>query len=169
MRGRKPAKPAEASNVVELPVTGARVNIDEPEWIIPLPDDKLPDGNSWARRSEEIAAEKWRKVVAHMTAARTLGPENATAIEILCVQYARWKLSEAHVALHGPIVAAPRTGVPMHNPHVAVANAAADRVLKIEAELGLPPSTRDRVGKVATARKAQRASDRYIKPAAGKA
>jgi hypothetical protein len=38
---------------------------------------------------------------------RVLGPENATALEMMATHHAHGKLAEAHVAEHGPIVPAP--------------------------------------------------------------
>ena len=49
---------------------------------------------------------------------------------------------------HGVLVAAPRTGVPMHNPYLAVANKAAELVAKMASELGLTPAARGKVTKV---------------------
>ena len=54
--------------------------------------------------------------------------------------------AELHVNEFGAIVAAPRTGVPMQNPHLSIATKAADTVSRVAAELGLTPSSRQRVG-----------------------
>jgi hypothetical protein len=37
---------------------------------------------------------------------RTLGPENAAAIEILATHYARWWMAGVHVAKYGPVLKA---------------------------------------------------------------
>ena len=153
MRGRKPI--VAADNVVAGPFTGPGVALAEPDWLTAFPD-------GWGEAAAALAAARWRGAVADMTRLRTLGPENAAALEILAVNYARWRLAVAHVAVHGPIVPAPRTGVPMHNPYLAVANGAAEKVLKIEVELGLPPSMRGRVGRAEAAKKAPSAADRFL-------
>ncbi len=161
MRGRKP-KPARAdSKVITGLFGGGAVVLVEPNWKVVIA------GDDWQERQAEIAGEKWASVICSMTRDGTLSTENASAIEMLSVQWARWKLAEAHVAKHGPIVAAPRTGVPMQNPYLSVANAAAEKVLKIEAELGLPPSMRGRVGKATRTVTKQRAADAYRTPKAG--
>jgi len=155
MRGRKPI--VAADNVVAGPFAGPGVVLAEPDWLT-----AFPDGDGWGAAAAALAAARWHGAVADMTRLRTLGPENAAALEILAVNYARWRLAEAHVAMHGPIVPAPRTGVPMHSPYLAVANGAAEKVLKIEAELGLPPSMRGRVGRAEAAKKAPTAADRFL-------
>ena len=152
MQGRKPV--ARADNVIAGPF--ATVPIDEPDWLIEFP------GEAWGKRAAELASEKWTAAVSDMTRMRTLGPENKTALEMLAVNYARWRLSEAHLAKHGPVVAAPRTGVPMQNPYLSIANTASERVIKIEAELGLPPSMRGRVGRVTGQRQSTASADRFL-------
>ncbi|MGI4876642.1 MAG: P27 family phage terminase small subunit [Janthinobacterium lividum] len=114
--------------------------VEEPAWaILAAP--------VYAEGVAALAAEKWAELSDVMAELGTIGPENAPALEMLCVFYARWRLAEAEVARVGPIVKAPVTGVPMHNPFLSVANGAADRFLRLAAELGLTPAMRGRVGK----------------------
>ena len=93
-------------------------------------------------------ASEWARVVADLRAAGTLGREIGAAIEIYVRNLVRMRRAEEHVTRFGPIVPAPRTGVPMHNPHLAIANAAAASVARMVAELGLTPSSRGRVTKL---------------------
>lgn len=132
-------------------------SIAEPDWRIDAPDAE------WGARAAELTSEQWRIITVAMRRAGTLSEENIGQVEVYCVNYARWKLAEAMVAKLGPIVKAPKTGVPMHNPYLDVANKAAVMVNKTAADLGLPPSMRGRVTKAKNAEKTQRASDRYIK------
>lgn len=92
------------------------------------------------------ALAEWGRVTADMRAMRTLGHEVRAVLAIYCQNWARMLESEAHVSEHGAVVPAPRTGVPMHNPHLAIANRAADVVARLASELGLTPSSRTRVG-----------------------
>lgn len=144
MRGRKP-NPAKAAGTADHSTESVADNrmpgaIVEPAWTI------LAAPN-YAEGVAALAAEKWRELAGEMTALGTLGPENALALEILCVQYARWRLAEAEVAKYAPVIRAPKTGVAMQNPFLSIANAAADRFLKFAAELGLTPAMRGRVEK----------------------
>ncbi|MSP83823.1 MAG: phage terminase small subunit P27 family [Alphaproteobacteria bacterium] len=63
-----------------------------------------------------------------------------------CVAWSRWVEAERHVAAYGTIVEAPRTGLPMANPHLAIANKAMEQVTKIGSEFGLTPASRARIG-----------------------
>ena len=141
MRGRKPAPAQAKANIISGVFPRGPVELVEPNW-----REKIA-GEEWGKRQSKIASGRWREIVSAMRAMGTLGPENSSAIEIASTNYARWKLAEAHVAEHGPVVAAPRTGVPMQNPYLSIANSAAAIVIKLEAELGLPPSMRGRVTK----------------------
>lgn len=85
-------------------------------------------------------------MIVDLAAMGVLGQENRAALAIYCQNWARWVTAEDHINTHGVIVAAPRTGAPMQNPNVVIANNAADRLIRIAAEFGLTPSSRQRVG-----------------------
>jgi P27 family predicted phage terminase small subunit len=106
-------------------------------------------------------AEEWRKVVDDLKAMNVLGRENGAAVELYVRNLVRMRRCEAHLAQHGPIVAAPRTGVPMQNPYLAIANRAAETVAKMAAELGLTPSARGRVRPLKKPARAPAAADAY--------
>jgi P27 family predicted phage terminase small subunit len=90
-------------------------------------------------------ATKWHEVVGWLTAQGTLGAENADTVEIYVRAYVEAARARRHIAEHGPIVEAPRTGVPMHNPHRAIATSAEAVVTRLAAELGFTPTSRSRV------------------------
>lgn len=142
MQGRRPNSETIAASAACLAGSDSRVAdaLCEPVW-------KIVTAPEWAAGVEQLASEKWRELEPVMRELGTLGPENAGALEMLCVQYARWRLAEAQVAKLGPVIRAPVTGVPMHNPYLSTANQAADRFIKLAAELGLTPAMRGRVGK----------------------
>lgn len=127
MRGRKP-KPKPIDNVVAFP--GAAV-----EPVAP------PVGF----KGDRALGRCWRRVVAEMQRAGTYSEDCRDLVEAYCFQYVRWRNAEVTVAKDGAIVAAPNSGVPMHSPHLAVANGAFDRMLRLAAELGLTPASRGRV------------------------
>lgn len=149
MRGRKPNPPPAARDNDDRAVTGTESvratggtasGLAEPDFrVLAMPD--------WGLGQAEIASAQWRALEAELAALGVLGPENAPILEMACVQYAKWKMAEAQVARLGPILRAPGTGVAMHNPYLSVANAAADRYIKLAAELGLTPAMRGRVTK----------------------
>lgn len=157
MRGRKP----EAAKVVTGAFPASAVDIAEPEWINAFAAE------AWQAESARLASEKWRAVRDAMTEAQTLATANAGALEALAVQYARWRLAEDCVARDGPVIKSGQSGVPMQNPYLSIANSALTFVLKLESELGLPPTMRERVGRVAGVKRKGLAADGYLKPKAG--
>jgi P27 family predicted phage terminase small subunit len=151
MRGRKPApepvpppvpQPVPATNAPAPPVMAPWDGITEPAWTM-----TPPGSQSYAAAVADLAAEKWSELLPQMQAVHTIGPENVAALEVLCTLYARWRVAEAQVAALGPLLKAAVTGVPMHNPYLSIANAAASLYLKYAAELGLTPAMRGRVAK----------------------
>lgn len=84
----------------------------------------------------------WRATVAELEAVGTLDAAPADVVEVYVRNLVRMRAAEAHVAEHGSIVAAPRTGLPVENPHLSVANTAGRMVAKLAADLGLMKSRR---------------------------
>lgn len=160
MRGRKP-NPVLA-NVVQGPFETGAPEFAEPDWLLTL------RAGEWGKQRADIAGERWAALVASMTLKGTLDADNDALIEMASGAYADWKLAEAHVAEFGPIVPSPKTGVPMHNPYKAIADAAMKRCQSAEAQLGIPPVERGRATKAAPrAKRKPRAADAYFKPKAG--
>jgi hypothetical protein len=56
-------------------------------------------------------------------------------------------IAERHVAEHGPMVKAPRTGVPMHNPWLAIAQKCQATLMKLDKVLQ-PPAAGKKVKRV---------------------
>lgn len=157
MRGRKPAP--KTSNVIEGLFHGGAPDIAEPDWMLRFEEGK------WGEQRAALASERWSTLVASMTATSTLGTENDALIEMAALAYADWRLAEAHVAQYGPIVPAPKTGVPMHNPYKAVADGAMKRCQAAERDLGIPPVERGRATKVQRGRRKKAAADTYLRSA----
>jgi phage terminase small subunit len=158
MKGRKPG----AGNVIAGPFAGVAVKLTMPNWLLRFQDGK------WGQQRARIAGARWKMLIASMTAKQTLDRDNGVAIEMAAAAYADWKLAEAHVAQFGPIVASPKTGVPMHNPYKAIADAAMKRCQAIERDLGIPPVERGRATKVKLGRKNNsRPADSFLRPASG--
>lgn len=133
MKGRKPTAP-ELRLIQGGSHKGAREN-PKPAAARVSPPEHLSG----------LALATFRRVAGNMATMGTLGAENREALAIYSTNWARMVEAEKHVAEHGAIVPAPRTGTPMHNPYLAVANRAAATVAKLAAELGLTPTARARL------------------------
>ena len=142
----RPRKPVEIKAVTANPGKRALPDVDQLAKVQGRPDPPADFGGRKDPGGQLLAA--WIELTDNLAAAGVLGRENGAACEIYCRNLIRMRAAEANVLEHGPIVAAPRTGVPMHNPYLAVANKAAELVAKVGGELGLTPAARGKVSKV---------------------
>ena len=74
------------------------------------------------------ALAEWQRVVGILKDRNLLGSVDRASIAIYCSAWGKLVQAEAHIAQHGPVVATPRTGVPMVNPYTAVASEAARQI-----------------------------------------
>lgn len=88
------------------PVAFAPAPLDPPEYI------------------QGDARKEWDRVVGILKDRDMLGSVDRASIAIYCSAWGRLVQAETHIAQHGPVVATPRTGVPMVNPYMAVASEA---------------------------------------------
>jgi P27 family predicted phage terminase small subunit len=95
-----------------------------------------------------LAAETWHQALSWLIAARTWDSTCLPQLERYAITYARWRWAEAKVAEEGVVTPAARTGTPMPNPLLWIARGEADRLLRLEAELGFGPTARSRVRKL---------------------
>lgn len=140
VRGRKPGPP-------ELRVVKGDKRVRGLQAAQPVPS--LPDEPTPAPEWDAAHRAKWDEVADLLRRQGTLGAEVGDVLRLYveaCIEAAR---ARAHVREHGAIVPAPRTGVPMHSPHRAVARQAEATMLKLAAELGMTPSSRSRIAKPA--------------------
>ena len=85
------------------------------------------------------AAEEWARVAAVLVERGDLDAAVLGTLEAYCLNYQRWREAEDHVAEHGIQVSAPRTGLPIDNPYLAVSNRAAALMLKMAKALRVLP------------------------------
>ena len=94
----------------------------------------------YGAEAASLASAKWRELAGVLAARGVVLREVATALETYAITYARMVLAERHIAEHGAVVKAPRTGVPQHNPNLTIANACHARLMKLDKQLGLVPA-----------------------------
>jgi P27 family predicted phage terminase small subunit len=113
--------------------------------------------------ADECAAAQsyWSTIVATMRAAETLSVANGHAIKRLVVAAIVYDRASAAVARDGAVRRV--KGVDRKSPQWALMKQSAEMCARIEAELGLPPVRRGRVGKV-TRKSRRTAADGYLRP-----
>jgi phage terminase small subunit len=109
-----------------------------------------------------VAAAYWSTIVATMRAAETLSTANGHAIKRLVVTAIVYDRASAAVARDGAVRRV--KGVDRKSPQWALMKQSAEMCAGIEAELGLPPVRRARVGKVPRKQRQRTAADGYLRP-----
>jgi len=143
MRGRKPLAP-------ELRLLKGGGNGRKPRargLVVENPASPIAGEPKMPPEFDERDAAKWHEVVDLLREQGTLGRENGDVIRLYVIAYRESVEARKHLREHGPIVPAPRTGVPMHNPYRTVALSAEAVLVKLQAELGMTPASRSRVAK----------------------
>jgi len=104
----------------------------EPNWT-----DTVP-----GKAEQAIASAQWGELCDELMGQNKLAEANGHMIKRLVLARLLWETAARDVFKRGPIMAAPKTGVEMHNPWLAVMNKAAQTCAEIEAELTITPRKR---------------------------
>ena len=128
----------------------------EPNWT-----KYFPGANAKADRAN--ASLYWNESADELQRDQKLSITNGHALRRLVTAYILYDREAAIVAKEGPIISAPKTGTPMHNPHAQAMRSLSRMAAEIEAELTLSPRRRSSGGKVPPPNKRTDA-DKYLKP-----
>jgi len=94
---------------------------------------------------EGEARTEWRRATRRLAACGVLSELDGAGLALLCTAWGRWVQAEQEIRKYGPIVKAPKTGVPMQNPWLSVANKAMEQMMKVLPEFGMTPASRSRI------------------------
>jgi P27 family predicted phage terminase small subunit len=108
------------------------------------------------------AAGHWSNIVNAMRSAETLSVANGHAIKRLVIAQIVFDRACAAVARDGAVRRV--KGVDRRNPQWMLVKQSAELCAGIEADLGLPPVRRARVGKVSRKQRQRTAADEYLRP-----
>lgn len=150
MAGKAERKPR-APRVKRVSIGG----IVEPEWARLLPDLK----------ERAAASEHWRRVAGEMDAGQILAPSNGHALQRLVMAYLVYDRCSTMVAVDGLVIAKtaenPRSieRLSIYYKAMREAESTAER---LEAQLGLTPGKRGKVGKVVRTRERSAGADAFL-------
>lgn len=129
----------------------------EPDWARLMPD----------KAEQAAASEHWRRVAGEMDQLQTLSLANGHSLQRLVVAYLVYDRCSRHVAAEG-LVTEPSKDNPkaiarlsIHYKAMREAESTAER---LEAQLGLTPGKRGRVGKVTKPRERSAGADAFLGP-----
>ena len=108
----------------------------------PQPEPAVPEC------PEHLSAEakrEWERITAHLMRLGLLTEIDRAALAAYCQTYARWIEAEQHIAQLGLVVKAPRTGYPIQNPYLPIANKALEHMRNFLTEFGMTPASRSRI------------------------
>lgn len=133
--------------------------------------DGIPPTPSWPAifgraADRQAAGEYWQNIIAELRSAGTLATANAHSIKRLVVAYVTYDISAREVLKTGPVMKAPKTGVPTYNPWWTTMSNAASQAQAIEKELCISPRDRNSGGKIAKKATRRTGADAYLKPVA---
>lgn len=84
----------------------------------------------------------WATAVAQLNEVGVMTVMDRTALAHYCEQFVTWQTALANVRKKGLVLANKKTGILRQNPHLAIANQAHDRLLKMMQEFGMTPASR---------------------------
>jgi P27 family predicted phage terminase small subunit len=134
MAGRKP-KPTALKKLTGNPGKRA-LNHNEPK---PDGTPKCPPHLDKAARAE------WKRVATDLKRLGMLTSMDRAALAAYCSAWSRWIAAEQSIAKFGTVIKSPKSGYPIQNPYVGIANTALDNIRKFGVEFGLTPSSRSRL------------------------
>jgi P27 family predicted phage terminase small subunit len=130
--GRKP-KP---SALHELEGTRNRRKNSEPKF------SGIP---TCPKHLDKNARVEWKRVSSELAAAGLLTIVDRAALAAYCAAWSRWANAEEQVQKFGAVIKSPKSGFPIQNPYVGIANTALDQLRRFAAEFGMTPSSRSRI------------------------
>lgn len=134
MAGRRP-KPSALKALAGNPGKRA-INRNEPK------PDGVPD---CPRHLDKEAKREWRRVSVELVTLGLLTSVNRAALAAYCAAYSRWASAKLNVQKFGVVIKSPKSGFPIQNPYVGVANTPLDQMRKFAVEFGLTPASRSRL------------------------
>ena len=94
---------------------------------------------------DDAAKKEWKRVSKELEAVGLLTSVDRAALAAYCAAWSRWVNAEEQIQKFGTVIKSPKSGYPVQNPYVGIANTALDQMRKWAVEFGLTPSSRSRI------------------------
>lgn len=94
---------------------------------------------------DKEAKAEWRRISSELLTLGLLTLIDRAALAAYCAAWARWVAAELSIQKFGTVIKSPKSGYPVQNPYVGVANTSMDQMRRFAVELGLTPASRSRL------------------------
>lgn len=94
---------------------------------------------------DKAARAEWKRVSDELSATGLLTTVDRAALAAYCAAWSRWVDAETNIQKFGTVIKSPKSGFPIQNPYVGIANTALDQMRKFAVEFGMTPSSRSRI------------------------
>lgn len=99
---------------------------------------------------DAAAKSEWRRISTELARIGLLTSVDRAGLAAYCTAYSRWVTAEESIQKFGLVIKSPKTGFPIPNPYVSIANTALDLMRKFLVEFGMTPASRSRIQVTAT-------------------
>lgn len=91
------------------------------------------------------AKREWKRISQELIALGLLTNVDRASLAAYCAAFSRWAEAEKNLQKFGTVIKSPKSGFPIQNPFLGVANTALDQMRKFATEFGLTPASRSRL------------------------
>lgn len=154
MTGRKP-KP---SALHDLEGTRNRRKNNEPQ----------PSGiPTCPKHLDKAGQAEWKRISAELLSLGLLTAVDRAALAAYCATWSRWINAEQNIQKLGAVIKSPKSGYPVQNPYVGIANTSLDQMRKFLVEFGMTPASRSRLSVADGYDKSEDAFETFMKGIGG--
>jgi P27 family predicted phage terminase small subunit len=111
------------------------------------------------------ARKEWKRISNELAAVGLVSAVDRAALSAYCQCWSRWCSAEKEIQQTGAVIKSPKSGYPVQNPFVGIANTALDQMRKFLIEFGLTPASRSRISLDLSTNTAEDSFDAFMRSA----
>lgn len=112
---------------------------------------------------DKAAKTEWKRLSVELASSGLLTSVDRAALAAYCAAWSRWISAEENVQKFGAVIKSPKSGYPVQNPYVGIANTALDQMRKFLVEFGMTPASRSRINVADADDKGEDAFETFMK------
>ncbi len=91
------------------------------------------------------AKQEWKRISQELEECGLLTSVDRAGLAAYCAAYSRWSEAEKRIQEFGLVIKSPKSGFPIPNPYVGIANSSLNQMRKYLVEFGMTPASRSRI------------------------